>query len=139
MLTKFEIWCARTIFNLFVVMKRANRLKVQVMELSRNLQNEQIERQRMQEAVDVACIGLERESIALRAEVAAAVSANRVLQAQVRTRSHGPCRSLESSMICCCFRIYLILHFLDLPANNAAGLGTRSREASSGERAGGHN
>ncbi len=54
----------------------------QVLELSRNLQNEQAERQRMQDAVDVACVGLERESMALRAEVAAAVSANRVLQAQ---------------------------------------------------------
>ena len=55
----------------------------QVLELTRNLQNEQLERQRMQEAVDIACVGLERESIALRAEVAAAVSANRMLQAQV--------------------------------------------------------
>ncbi len=53
-----------------------------MLELSRNLQSEQSERQRMQDAVDVACVGLERESMALRAEVAAAVSANRVLQAQ---------------------------------------------------------
>lgn len=43
----------------------------QVLERSRNLQNEQIERQRLQEAVEVACIGLKRKSIAHRAEVAA--------------------------------------------------------------------
>ncbi len=62
---------------------------MQVLELSRNLQNEQSERQRMQDAVDVACVGLERESMALRAEVAAAVAANRVLQAQAITICRG--------------------------------------------------